>query len=126
MNITLDNNINRLTFENSTQNYKGKSITENEAATCSNSASGVILELSKEATQEGFVRVKEEVESTTSDTEQVANTRALTTSQIQDFQTRLRALGFYTGAQDGNPVSSEFKKAVSNFQKTYGCKCWKY
>lgn len=120
MNITLDNNMNQLAVANGTLNYKEKHLTENAVDTCSNGSNGVILELSQEAVQDGFVRIKEQTGDVATNTAQVASTRALSTSQIQEFQTRLRSLGFYSGSQDGNPSSSAFIKAVYNFQKTYG------
>lgn len=65
MSVTLNNNIsngsisnsNSLGFNAIVQN-KEKNVAENRSSSCDSDKSGVILELSKEATQDGFVREK--------------------------------------------------------------------
>ena len=127
MNITLDNAINN-SILNTNPNGKEKSYAEKVVGTSSDSI-GVILELSKEATQDGFVRVKNVETSENNDVETISlqteesggiSTMSLAASQVQYYQTCLRTLGFYNGSQDGNPTSTELVKAIKNFQKVYG------
>ena len=78
---------------------------------------GVILELSENANADGVVVKKSNVSTTA--TGGVVSTMSLTQSEMVEMQSCLQTLGFLDGFIGFDENNTTFKKAVSNFQKTY-------